>query len=99
MKEGEASIDDLLVSDKRVFLLQDVMGLHMADPITGEFSLGASGVLYENGKPSKPVRGVTIAGTVSLMLKGVAAVANDFRWRGSTGAPSFLLPSVTIGGA
>lgn len=98
MKAGSSSVMDLLGSDPHVFLVNDVMGLHMADPITGEFSLGASGRLYEKGKPVRSVRGVTIAGSVASIFKSVSAVANDFRWMGSFGSPSFLLSSVTVAG-
>ncbi len=98
MAPGATPVVGMLSSASKVFLLMDVMGLHMADPITGEFSLGAAGSLYENGKYSRPVRGVTIASTVAAMLKEVSAVGPDLAWLGSTGAPSFLLPSVTIAG-
>ncbi len=98
MAPGASKASDMLASAVKVFLLKDVMGLHMADPITGEFSLGASGELYENGKFSRPVRGVTIASNIAAMLEGVSAVADDLTWYGSTGAPSFLLPQITIAG-
>lgn len=98
MQPGTTPVAEMLASESRVFLLREVMGLHMADPITGEFSLGASGSLYENGRYSRPVRGVTIAGTVASMLKGVSAVGPDLTWMGSTGSSSFLLPSVSIAG-
>jgi PmbA protein len=98
MKQGKTSPDEMLKSSKQVFLLRDVMGLHMADLITGEFSLGASGILYENGKFKQAVRGVTIAGQLGSILKDVSAVGSDLTWYGATGAPSFLLPQVTIAG-
>jgi hypothetical protein len=37
------------------------MGLHMADPISGNFSLGASGIVYKNAKPMYAIRAVTVA--------------------------------------
>lgn len=98
MRPGRARPEDLLASENKVFLIRDVMGLHMADRISGEFSLGASGVLYENGKPKQAVRGVTVAGTVSSVLKSVSMIGNDLTWYGSIGAPSFLVPRMTIAG-
>ncbi|MCG3204111.1 MAG: hypothetical protein KCHDKBKB_00814 [Elusimicrobia bacterium] len=98
MKPGITSVEQMLGAEAQVFLLKEVMGLHMADPITGEFSLGASGFLYERGRPKKAVRGVTIAGTVPAMLKEVSAVGPDLTWLGSIGAPSFYIPSMTIAG-
>lgn len=99
LRPGDADAADLLAADRRVFLLREVMGLHMADPMTGEFSLGASGDLYENGRFSKAVRGVTIAGTIADVFAGVEAVANDLRWYGAVGAPSLLIRELSIAGA
>ena len=75
------------------------MGLHMADRITGEFSLGAAGVLYKKGRPVSAVRGVTMAGTVDDVLRRVQCVGSDFRWYGSIGCPSLLVRSLSIAGA
>jgi PmbA protein len=99
VKAGAMKLDDMLSSAERVFLVRDVMGLHMADRITGEFSLGASGILYEKGRPSHAVRGVTMAGLVSDVLGRVQAVGHDFRWYGSVGCPSLLVQSLSIAGA
>ncbi len=98
MAAGKQPHKTLLGSHKKVFHLHDVMGLHMADPITGEFSLGASGALYENGQFSKPVRGVTVAGTVGNILSKIVSIGDDLTWYGSHGCPSFLVDPMTIAG-
>ena len=99
VKPGKMKPADMLAADESVFLVCDVMGLHMADRITGEFSLGASGVLYKKGKPAFAVRGVTMAGSVSDVLGRVQTVGNDFRWYGSIGCPSLFVQSLSIAGA
>lgn len=96
---GTASPGQLLSSEKKVFHIRDVMGLHMADPISGEFSLGASGHLYESGAYARPVRGVTVAGDVKSLLAAVVGVGDDLLWHGSYGCPSLLISSLAIGGA
>ena len=98
IRPGEAKLQEMLSSSKKVFLLREVMGLHMADPITGEFSLGASGLLYENGAFVRPVRGITIAGTLSGVLNSIEAVGNDLRFYGTTGSPSLLVGGMSIAG-
>lgn len=95
---GRCSLAELLASEKKVFLLHDIMGLHMAEPVTGEFSLGAAGFLYEDGRFSKPVRGMTMAGTVSGLLENVAAVGNEIHWVSSMGAPYILANNITLSG-
>ena len=84
-------------SDK-IFYVWEVMGLHMADPITGEFSLGASGFFYDHGQHERPVRGVTISGTISDLLSRVKGVGNDLRWYGDRGAPHLWVAPLTVAG-
>jgi len=91
--------DEMLNSAKNVFLIHDVMGLHMADPMTGEFSLGASGFFYENGKLVHPVRGVTIAGQLNQLFQKITSVGSDLRWYGHLGCPSLLISDLTIAGS
>lgn len=98
LKPGVSSVDGLLSAEPVVFHLLDVMGLHMADPVTGEFSLGASGALYERGRFTRSVRGVTVAGTLRECFDKVAAVAEDLTWYGDVGAPSFLVSDVSVSG-
>lgn len=98
IQPGATTANEMLAADASVFLLKDVMGLHMADPITGEFSLGASGYLYEKGVFIRPVRGVTIAGSLGGVLQSVEAVGNDLRFYGSVGSPSLLVRGLTIAG-
>ncbi len=95
---GKASFSDLAGAEKKVFLLHDIMGLHMAEPVTGEFSLGAAGFLYKGGKFSHAVRGMTMAGTVGGLLKNVAAVGNEVHWTSSLGAPYMLVNGITLSG-
>jgi PmbA protein len=74
------------------------MGLHMAEPVTGEFSLGAAGFLYENGRLAQPVRGMTMAGTVGGLLENATAAGNEIHWASSMGAPYVLVKNITLSG-
>lgn len=56
-------------------------GLHSGtNPISGEFSCGASGFLWENGTRVQAVRGITVAGNFYKMLNNIVAVGNQTRW-------------------
>jgi PmbA protein len=96
---GKGKLDSFLEAAPKVFYLHDVMGLHMADPITGEFSLGASGELYEKGRFSQAVRGVTVAGTIGALLKNISEVGSELSWYGAVGAPPLLVQQMTVAGA
>ena len=98
IEKGETSFEDLLSMHGKVFLVLELMGLHTVDPVSGEFSLGAGGVIYERGRPSKAVRGVTIAGNILDLWNKIVAVGDDFKFYGNIGSPSLLAEDITVGG-
>jgi PmbA protein len=62
-------------------LVQSVSGLHSGvNPISGDFSVGAEGMMIRNGQLAEPVREITISSTIQRMLKGITAVGNDLEW-------------------
>lgn len=81
-----------------VFYIIDLMGLHTADPISGDFSLGASGVIYHKGEVVKSVRGVTIAGNILSILNNIALVGNDLKFYGNLGSPTLIVENITVAG-
>ena len=98
LKAGRGDLEDLISSEGEVFLVFDLMGLHTVDPVSGEFSLGASGVLYRNGKPLHAVRGVTVAGNILDLWNKIVAVGGDLKFYGNVGSPSVLVKDITVGG-
>jgi len=77
-------------------LVTDAVGVHSgANPVSGEFSVGISGILIENGRLTRPLREVTLAGDILSMLKGIAAIGDDARWIPSG---SVLMPTIAIEG-
>ena len=82
----------------RGLYITDVMGMHTANPISGDFSVGAAGLLIENGHLSRAVRGVTIAGNLIDLLHDIEAVGSDLRFMGSKAAPSIRLSALSISG-
>ncbi len=62
-------------------LIQSVQGLHSGvNPVSGDFSAGASGLLIANGQLGGPVREFTIASTLQRMLLDVIEVGADVDW-------------------
>jgi PmbA protein len=78
--------------------LTEVMGMHTANPISGDFSLGAAGIWIENGELTTPVRGMVIAGNILELLERVDAVGSDLRFFGGKGAPTIRVANLTISG-
>lgn len=79
-------------------VLTEFLGIHTADPVSGDFSVGASGIRFEGGEEKEPVRGFAVSGNVLSLLRDVVTVGNDFRWFGGTGCPSLAVAGLEIGG-
>jgi PmbA protein len=76
----------------------ELIGVQTADPISGDFSVGAGGQLIRGGDVVGPVSGVTVAGNLLGLLGAVELVGSDLRFFGSTGAPSLLIGALDIAG-
>ena len=61
--------------------MQSVSGLHSGtNPISGDFSVGAVGLMVRDGEFAEPVREVTIASTLQRMLLDVTEVGDDLTY-------------------
>ena len=90
--------EELLKGKEEAILVYDLMGLHTADPISGDFSLGANGVYYRKGKKVQALRGITVAGNFLKLLSDIEALGNEPEFYGSVGSPSVLVKNITVGG-
>lgn len=95
---GGAGEAGLLAQAEGGLYLAEVLGLHTLDPVTGAFSLGASGWLIENGVLGRPVRGVTVAGRLETLLRQVEAVGDRLTTYGRFSAPTLLVRDIMVAG-
>ncbi|MGA0878456.1 MAG: TldD/PmbA family protein [Ilumatobacteraceae bacterium] len=98
---GARSQADLIASVDDGILIQQVQGLHSGvNPVSGDFSTGAAGILIKNGTLGAPVREFTIASTLQRMLQDIAEVGGDLEWlpMRATGV-SLVIHDVTMSGA
>jgi PmbA protein len=99
VEPGDAGPAALLERAEGGVLIQDVSGVHSgANPISGEFSVGATGLRIEGGELGEPLREMTIASTIPEMLRAVTAVGDDLRFFSAVGAPSILIGEMTVAG-
>ncbi|MBI4056041.1 MAG: TldD/PmbA family protein [Elusimicrobia bacterium] len=96
LSPGNWSKEKLIQDTQDGILILDVMGMHMADSVSGEFSVGVSGVAIERGKITHGVKGAMISGTVLELLQQIDAVADDLTFYGSTGSPTFRVADLTV---
>ncbi len=99
VEAGASSFEELLARAEGGVVIRDVSGVHSgANPISGEFSVGATGLRIEDGALGEPLREMTIASTLPEMLKGVSGVGSDLRFFQSVGTPSILIGEMTLAG-
>ena len=98
IEPGHSSRDALLAGVERGVLITDVMGMHTANPITGDFSVGAAGFYLEDGVVQYPVKGIALAGNLVELFGKVDLVGDDLRFFGSTGSPSLRVSAIDVSG-
>lgn len=96
--KGETPCSALIGGVRDGFYVTSVMGMHTANPISGDFSVGAAGVWIKDGQFAQPVRGVAIAGNILDILGEVDAVGDDLRFFGPQGAPTLRIDKITVSG-
>ena len=74
-------------------------GLHTVDPVSGDLSVGASGIRIRDGLLAEPVDKLTFAGNLRDFLTRIVALGSDLRWYGSSAGLSILLEDIALGGA
>jgi PmbA protein len=103
IQPGAGSLDELLGEAGDGLYVTDVVGLHSGvNPVSGTFSVGATGRLIEGGELAAPVREITIASDLVSMLRAVRAVGSESRWvpfGGSVRAAPLLLEQMSVSGA
>jgi PmbA protein len=78
LRPGALDQAALLASLGDGLYVQQVSGVHSGvNHVSGDFSVGARGMLIRDGAFAEPVREITIASTIQRMLQHVVAIGND----------------------
>jgi PmbA protein len=103
VEPGDRDLAGLVAEAGEGLYVTDVAGLHSGvNPVSGTFSVGASGRLIENGRLGTPVREITIASDLVSMLKSVRLTGSEARWvpfGGSVKAPPLLVSEMAVSGS
>ena len=98
---GTRSQDELIADIDDGLLVQSVSGIHSGvNPISGDFSTGAAGLMIRDGGVAEPVREFTIASTLQRMLHDIVEIGGDLDWlpMRSSGV-SLVIHDVTMSGS
>jgi len=87
---------ELFALVEKVLYVTDAMGMHTANPVSGEFSIGVSGLWIEKGKVKQAVKEAIISGNILDFLKKVEAAGDDVRVYGNMASPSLLIGPTDI---
>jgi len=97
MQTGQQSMDEILSEIKNGLLVTELIGFGV-NGVTGDYSRGASGFLIEDGKISRPVQEITIAGNLKDMFLNISHLGNDLTWFGSSAVPTIAITGMTVAG-
>jgi PmbA protein len=97
LQPGTESPEELMRRAGTGLLVMQLLGFGF-NPVTGDYSRGATGLWFENGEIAYPVSEVTVAGNFKDMLGNMAGIGNDLDFQGSVAAPSVWIGEMTISG-
>ena len=95
-ENGKNILKEIIEAQKKALYITDLIG-RGSDTITGDYSVGASGILIENGELGYAVNEITIAGNLLDMYKNLD-LANDLEFTYATNSPSIIVNQMTIAG-
>jgi PmbA protein len=98
---GEHTPEQIMASVPEALYVQSMSGLHSGtNPISGDFSVGAEGLMVRGGAFAEPVREVTVASTLQRMLLDLADIGSDLTFLpGAVAGMTVLLSDMTLSGA
>ena len=93
---GKVSYKDLLNSHSKCLYITETIG-HGSNIVTGDYSVGATGFLVENGEFKYPINEITIAGNFKDMFQNIT-LANDLEFEYSTNSPTMMIEGMVVAG-
>lgn len=97
LQPGPRSPEEMLRGLPRAIVLTELIGQGV-NGVTGDYSRGAVGFLYEKGERVGPVQEITVASNLKTMFATLEP-ASDLRLRRGIDAPSVLVPEMTVASA
>jgi PmbA protein len=94
---GNVTQDEIIAALPNGFFVTDMMGSGV-NPVTGDFSTGASGVWIEDGRLTYPVEEVTIASSMESLLNGIERIGSDLIFNSSVVSPTVQVAEMVVSG-
>ena len=95
-ENGKTSFKDLLSLNSKCLYITETIG-RGSNIVTGDYSVGATGFLIENGEFKYPINEITIAGNFKDMFKNLT-LADDLEFEYSTNSPTIMIDGMVVAG-
>ena len=95
-QNGSKTFDELISSKNKILYIKETIG-HGTNIINGDYSVGAAGIMIENGEFTYPVSEITIAGNLNNIFKNIT-LANDLEFNYATNSPTMMVEGMIVGG-
>jgi PmbA protein len=97
LEAGNVSPEDIIGSVKNGLYLTSVSGPGF-NAVSGDYSMGASGIWIEDGKLAYPVEEITVASNILAMFANIEMVGNDLEFHSSVNAPTIKIARMMVAG-
>ncbi|MDF2616994.1 MAG: TldD/PmbA family protein [Sedimentibacter sp.] len=103
VEKGEKTLEEMISDMEKGILITELQGLHSGlNSVSGDFSLAALGYEIKDGKISKPVEQITVAGNYFELLKNIEETGSDLKFglpgEAYIGSPSLKIRKLAIAG-
>jgi PmbA protein len=92
------TLSDILKTHSEMFLVTDLMGTHLVNLTSGDFSFGAHGVLVRDGELAEGVMGATVSGNLLEVMERTVEAGGEMFLLGNVGAPPFAVDGLNVAG-
>ena len=100
LRPGTRGQDEIVASLSIGLYVQSVSGLHSGtSTASGDFSVGATGLMIRDGAFAEPIREATIASTLPRMLLDLTEIGADRDWMRYGGASTLVIGEMTLSGS
>ena len=95
-ENGKIPFKDLLNSSPKSLYITETIG-HGSNIVTGDYSVGATGFLIQDGDFKFPINEITIAGNFKEMFQNIT-LADDLEFEYATNSPTIMIEGMVVAG-
>lgn len=104
VKEGKRDLEEMAKDIDKGLIVNDIQGLHSGlNPVSGDFSVPASGFIIEDGQIKGPIDNITISSNFYDLIENIKEIGSDLKFSipssGSVGSPSIYFKSISVAGS